>query len=58
MQAKASERLERLTVGVRAQVEHPFRAIKRQFGCAAAQVLTMFALSNLWISRRRRDKCV
>jgi IS5 family transposase len=48
---------------VRAKVEHPFRVIKRQFGHAkvrywgiaknAAQVLTLFALSNLWMSRRR-----
>ena len=55
--------LERFKAGVRAKVEHPFRVIKRQFGFAkvryrgiaknAAQVLTPFALSNLWMSRRR-----
>ena len=55
--------LERFKAGVRAKVEHPFRVIKRQFGFAkvryrgiaknAAQVLTLFALSNLWMSRRR-----
>ena len=55
--------LERLKASVRAKVEHPFRVIKRQFGYAkvryrglaknAAQVLTLFALSNLWMSRRR-----
>ena len=43
--------------------EHPFRVIKRQFGFTkvryrgiaknAAQVLTLFALSNLWMSRGR-----
>ena len=55
--------LERLKASVRAKVEHPFRVIKRQFGYAkvryrgiaknAAQVLTLLALSNLWMSRRR-----
>ena len=55
--------LERFKAGVRAKVEHPFRVIKRQFGFAkvryrgiaknASQVLTLFALSNLWMSRRR-----
>lgn len=55
--------LERLKASVRAKVEHPFRVIKRQFGYIkvryrgiaknAAQVLTLFALSNLWMSRRR-----
>jgi len=44
-------------------VEHPFRVVKRQFGYTsvryrgmaknAAQVLTLFALSNLWMMRRR-----
>lgn len=53
--------LPKLDVGNRA--EHPFRVIKRQFGYVkvryrgiaknAAQVLTLFALSNLWMSRRR-----
>jgi IS5 family transposase len=55
--------LERWKASLRAKVEHPFRVIKRQFGDAkvryrgiaknAAQVLTLFALSNLWMSRRR-----
>ena len=55
--------LERLKASVRAKVEHPFRVIKQQFGYIkvryrgiaknAAQVLTLFALSNLWMSRRR-----
>lgn len=54
---------ERLKASVRAKVEHPFRVIKRQFGYMkvryrglaknAAQVLMLFALSNLWMSRRR-----
>ena len=60
---RQARRLERLKASVRAKVEHPFRVIKRQFGYAkvryrgiaknAAQVLTLFALSNLWMSRRR-----
>ena len=54
-----------------AKVEHPFRVIKRQLGHIevryrgmvknAAQVLTLFALSNLWMARRpcckRQDNC-
>ena len=46
---------------MRAKVEHPFRVIKRQFGHVkmcyrglrknTAQLLTLFALSNLWIAR-------
>jgi len=44
-------------------VEHPFRVIKRQFGLIkvrfrglaknTAHVITLFALSNLWMARRR-----
>jgi IS5 family transposase len=55
--------LETLKARIRARVEHPFRVIKRQFGYTkvrfrglaknAAQVLTLFALSNLWMARRR-----
>ena len=47
---------------MRGKVEHPFQVIKRQFGYSkvryrglvksAAQVLTPFALSNLWMVRR------
>lgn len=47
---------------MRARVEHPFRVIKRQFGYTkvryrgiaknAAQLSTLFALSNLWMARR------
>ncbi|WP_248681214.1 transposase, partial [Zestomonas thermotolerans] len=47
---------------VRAKVEHPFRVIKRQFGYTkvrfrglaknTAQLITLFALSNLWMARR------
>jgi len=60
---RALETLERLKSQVRARVEHPFRVIKRQFGYVkvrykglaknTAQVITLFALSNLWMARRR-----
>ena len=58
----AAERVEYLKAAVRAKVEHPFRVIKRQFGFQkvrfkglaknTAQVMTLFALSNLWMVRR------
>ncbi|MNQ97328.1 Transposase DDE domain protein [compost metagenome] len=48
---------------IRAKVEHPFRVIKRQFGLMkvrfkglaknTAHVITLFALSNLWMARRK-----
>lgn len=47
---------------MRAELGYPFRVIKRQFGYAktrfrglaknTAQLVTLFALSNLWIARR------
>ena len=58
-----SESIEKLKASVRAKVEHPFRVIKRQFGFVkvryrglaknTAQIKTLFALSNLWMVRRR-----
>ena len=58
------ERIEHLKAKVRARVEHPFRVIKRQFGYIkvryrglaknTAQLHTLFALSNLWMVRKRR----
>jgi IS5 family transposase len=55
--------LEHLRAKVRARVEHPFRVIKQQFGFQKtryrglakndAQLNTLFALSNLWMARRR-----
>jgi len=55
--------LERRKAQVRAKVEHPFRVIKQQFGYVkvrfkglaknTGQVLMLFALSNLWMARRR-----
>ncbi|KPL50413.1 transposase, partial [Xanthomonas axonopodis] len=57
------QRWEHVKASVRAKVEHPFRVIKRQFGDTkvryrglaknTAQVLTLFALSNLWMKRKQ-----
>jgi IS5 family transposase len=57
------DKAEKLKAGVRAKVEHPFRVIKRQFGYVkvryrglaknAAQIATLFALSNVWMTRHR-----
>ena len=57
-----TEQIEKIKAGVRAKVEHPFRVIKRQFGYVktryrglaknTAQLITLFALSNLWMVRR------
>lgn len=59
---KQARRLEYAKASLRAKVEHPFRVIKRQFGYVkvryrglaknTAQVLTLFALSNLWLKRK------
>jgi IS5 family transposase len=56
-------KLEQTKARIRAKVEHPFRVIKRQFGYVkvryrglaknTAQLQTLFALSNLWMVRRR-----
>ena len=50
-----------LNASVRAKVEHPFRVVKRQFGHTKVryrglkkntqQLMTLFALSNLWMVR-------
>jgi IS5 family transposase len=57
------EQLEKIKAGVRAKVEHPFRVLKCQFGFTkvrykglaknTAQLVTLFALSNLWMARKR-----
>ncbi|KAB2872566.1 MAG: transposase, partial [Burkholderiaceae bacterium] len=57
------QKQERNKASVRAKVEHSFRVIKRQFGLMkvrfrglaknTAHVVTLFALSNLWMARRR-----
>ena len=54
---------EQLTASVRAQVEHPFRVIKCQFGftklrCTGlakntVELIPLFALSNVWLARRQ-----
>jgi IS5 family transposase len=56
-----TERIEKLKASIRAKVEHPFRVIKRQFGYVkvryrglaknTAQLVTLFALSNVWMVR-------
>jgi IS5 family transposase len=58
-----TEQVERIKASIRAKVEHPFRVIKRQFGHVkvryrglaknTAQLHTLFALSNLWMVRKR-----
>lgn len=57
------EKLEQVKARIRAKVEHPFRVIKRQFGFSkvkykglaknTANLVTLFALSNLWMVRKR-----
>jgi len=59
---KAYRRLEKAKAQTRSKVEHPFRVIKRQFGYTkvrfrglvknTVQMVTLFALSNLWMARR------
>ena len=53
----------RMLSAVRAVVEHPFRVLKRQFGYTkvryrglaknTGQIVTLFALANLWLARKR-----
>ena len=57
------EQLERTKARIRAKVEHPFRVLKQQFGYVkvryrglkknTAQIVTLFALSNLWMVRHK-----
>ena len=57
------DQAEKLKAAVRAKVEHPFRVIKRQFGFVKVryrglkkntqQLVTLFALSNLWMVRSK-----
>jgi transposase, IS5 family len=57
------EQVEKIKASIRAKVEHPFRVIKRQFGHTkvryrglvknTAQLKTLFALSNLWMARKK-----
>ena len=58
-----SEQAEKLKASVRAKVEHQLRDTKRQFGFTkvryrrlkknTAQLITLFALSNIWMARSR-----
>ena len=60
---RAIEKAEKRKASIRARVEHPFRVVKRQFGYVkvrfkglaknTAQILTLFALTNLWMARKR-----
>lgn len=62
-QRELAQDWEHFIARLRAKVEHPFRVVKRQFGYTkvryrglvknTAQVLTLFALSNLWMVRRQ-----
>lgn len=57
------DKVEKIKASIRAKVEHPFRVIKRQFGLMkvryrglkknTAQLITLFALSNLWMVRNK-----
>ena len=57
------DQIEKIKASVRAKVEHPLRVIKRQFGHVkvryrglkknTAQLVTLFALSNLWMARKQ-----
>jgi transposase, IS5 family len=60
---RAIEKAEHRKASIRAKVEHPFRVVKRQFGYVktrfkglaknTAQLLTLFALANLWLVRKK-----
>lgn len=60
---KKVQKAEHRKASMRAKVEHPFRVIKRQFGLVkvrfrglaknTAHVVTLFALSNLWMVRKQ-----
>lgn len=62
-QKRAIELAEYRKASIRAKVEHPFRVIKRQFGYMkvrfkglaknTGQILTLFALANLWLVRKK-----
>jgi len=60
---RITDEAEKIKASIRAKVEHPFRVIKRQFGHVkvryrglvknTAQLKTLFALSNLWMARKK-----
>jgi len=57
------DKLEQTKARIGAKVEHPFRVIKRLFGYVkvkyrglaknTANLMTLFALSNIWMVRKR-----
>ena len=61
--SKEQKAFNRLLSAIRAVVEHPFRVVKRQFGYTkvryrglaknTGQIVTLFALTNLWLARKR-----
>jgi IS5 family transposase len=61
------DQLERAKASIRAKVEHSFKVLKQQFGYAkvryrglkknTAQIITLFALSNLWMARHKLLAC-
>ena len=61
------DQLERTKASIRAKVEHPFRVLKQQFGYVkvryrglkknTAQIVTLFALGNLWMARHKLMAC-
>ena len=63
VEGRILDAFERLKAQARAKVEHPFRVVKQQFGYAkvryrglaknTARLTMLFALSNLWMARRR-----
>jgi IS5 family transposase len=62
------EQVARTKASIRAKVEYPFRVLKRQFEYAKvryrglkknrAQIVTLFALSNLWMARYKLAACM
>ena len=62
------DQFERTKASIRAKVEHPFRVIKQQFGYIkvryrglrknTAQIVTLFALANLWMARHKLLACM
>jgi IS5 family transposase len=57
------DEMERIKARIRAKVEHPFRVLKCQFGYVkvryrglkknTAQLVTLFALANVWMVRKK-----
>ncbi len=62
------DQLERTKASIRAKVEHPFRRLKQQVGHVKlryrgskknmAQIVTLFALGNPWMAKRKLMACM